>query len=282
MAAPTRLAAQGQVDRRLTPALFGSLIEEQQYDPTRAGFFFDDFLGYNELSSTGAFGKGPYYGFIENSSTIANVATEADGVVRVSTGATADNACGFTLGQIAGQVEIGVGVPGTLTSTGGRVAFEARLRFPDITDGDGSIFCGLASEGLAADSNVISDAHALELVDHVGFSVLDADNSKIEFSYNVASGTLGEVGEADVITATTTWYKVGFIYQPQVEGSKQITWYVDGDEQGTYITKATIASSAFPGGEEMAPYLLAKTDATATMRVDIDWWALAWEPTSIA
>jgi hypothetical protein len=281
-----RHAAQGQVDRRMTPALFGDLMAEHQADPTSACFFFDDFLGYHTLVTTEFFGIGQYYGFTENSGTAANVATEVDGVLRLSTGTTADNAIGFTPGHIAGMCEIGVGVPGALTGNGGKVAFEARLRFPDITDGDGSVYCGLMDVGQAGNSTsattgCIQDSHAIATVDHLGFSVLDSDNSNVNFDYNVGSGTLQEVGDSDTIASASTWYKYGFIYDPSAETSRRIQWYVDGDVQGTYITKANIDASTFPGGEEMSPYLFAKTDASAAMRVDIDWWALAWQPTSI-
>jgi len=270
-----RLEAEGTGElRRWTPELFGDLYAMHLHDPTSVLFYFDDFRGYNALTSSGAFGRGPYYGFIENSATIGNLTTEVNGVVQIVTGATADNSAGFGLAHQAGQMKIGVGSPGSVTAVGGRVAFEARVRFPDVTDGDGSVFIGLTEEARQVDDGVFSDAHAVAGIDLLGFWVVDSDNDEINFGYNVASGTAQSVGTTAIADATT-WYKLGFIYDFSDATSQRIQWFKDGAKQGTYVTKANIEASTFPGGEEMGFTADAKTDQSAAMRLDVDWvcWA---------
>lgn len=271
----TRMTAEGTAElRRFTPDIFDDLYAMHRHDPTSVLFWYDDFLGYNKLTTSGAFGKAPYYGFIENSSTIQGLTTEVNGVVQIASGATADNSCGFGMAHQNGQMKIGVGSPGSVTALGGRVAFEARVRFPDITDGDGSVFIGITEEARQVDNGLFSDAHAVAQVDLLGFWVVDSNNDLINFGYNVASGTAQSVGTT-AIAAETTWLKLGFLYDFSDATSQRISWFVDGVKQGTYVTGANIAASTFPGGEEMGFSADAKTDASAAMRLDIDWvcWA---------
>lgn len=236
--------------------------------------FEDDFLGYNTLAATGAFGKGPYYGFIENSSTITSVATETGGVVRITTGATAENSCGFTLGQIAGMVKVGVGSPGSVTAQTGKLLFEARVRrVGSVGDGECSFFVGLTQEGRAANDGVFTDTPAVNGIDLIGFWSLDADGDSLKMGYNVASGT-AQVKDS-VAIAADTWVKVGFVYDPGESADKRIKFYVNGVEQDGYVTAANIAASTFPGGEELAPTIDIKTDEAAAEAIDIDWWAVA-------
>lgn len=270
----TRLAAEGTAElRRFTPEIFDDLRAMHLHDPTSVLWHYDDFIGYHALTSSGAFG-GKYYGFIENSSTIGNLTTEVNGVIQIASGTTADNSSGFGMAQQAGQMKLGVGSPGAVTALGGRVAFEARVRFPNITDGDGSVFIGLTEEARQVDNGLFSDAHAVAGIDLLGFWVVDSNNDLINFGYNVASGTAQSVGTT-AIAAATTWLKLGFIYDFSDAASQRISWFVDGAKQGTYITAANIAASTFPGGEEMGFSADAKTDASAAMKLDVDWvcWA---------
>lgn len=240
--------------------------------------FADDFEGYNALAATGAFGKGPYYGFIENSGTVASLTTDLGGVIQLATGATADNDTSIHAGQIAGLGEIGVGVPGTLTGLGGKVLFEARIRAPSVTSGDFSWCVGLAEPGCAANDGFLTDGHALGAKDFLGFYVLDDDGDELNFGYNV-TGTATGVSAATYADnlVLATFYKVGFVYDPGVDPAKRIRWYVDGVEQSSYITGTTVATSAFPGGEPMSPYIQVKADDTDSPKIDLDWWAVAFE-----
>lgn len=235
----------------------------------------DDFEGYNTLASTGAFGKGPYYGFIENSGTITSLTTDLGGVIQLTTGGTADNDTSMGMGQIAGLVEIGVGVPGTLTSNGGKVLFEARVRAPSVTDGDFSWAVGLIEPGCVANDGFITDAHALGAKDFVGFSVTDDDGDELNFGYSVGSGSPVSVGTSALTAAT--FYKVGFVYNPDWPTASRIRWYVNGAEQSTYVTGTTVSASTFPGGEPMHLYIQVKADDTDTPKIDLDWWAVAMQ-----
>jgi len=238
--------------------------------------FEDDFEGNNALASTGTFGKGPWYGFVENSGAVAKVATEIGGVIRLTTGATADNDMGITLGQVAGLVKVGVGSPGSVTATGGKVLFETRIRrVGSVADGECSFFAGLTEEARAVDNGFFTDAHAVAAIDLLGFWTTDADGDSLKFGYNVASGTAQVVGSKAI--AADTWYKVGFVYDPAAVPAKRIKWYVDGVEQSTYVTATNIAASTFPGGEVLTPSFDIKTDNSAAEAMDADWVKVAME-----
>lgn len=267
--------AQGASGRGPSQRIWNHLGVNPQPDGTTGWLAFsDDFLGYNTLSSTGAFGAGPYYGFIENSSTITNRADEIGGVVRVTTGATADNSCGFTLGQIGGIVKAGVGSPGSVTNYGSKLLFEARIaRVGSVADGECSFFVGLSKEGRAADNGLITDAHALAGVDAIGFWSLDADGDSLKMGYNVDSGTAQVIDSTAI--AADTFVKVGLVYDPSEAAGKFIKFYVNGVEQDSYVTKALVGASTFPLGEELTLCLDIKTDGAAAEAIDIDWWAVA-------
>lgn len=267
---------QGKTGRGPTNALWAR-VYESAINPDGTPnllYWFDDFIGYNALTTTGAFGRGPYYGFIEDSSAIASVATEYGGVLRMTTGTSDDTDISFGMGQVAGCVKVGVGVPGTLTGLGGKVAFEARFRVADVSD-HVSFVLGLAEEGCVANNGFMTDAHAAGAKDFLGFYVSGTNGDLLNFGYSVGSGSPVSVGTKAI--AADTWYKVGFIYDPEETPSKRIKWYVDGVEQSTYVTAATVAASTFPGGEEMGPFFEEKNNEGAANTMDLDWFGFAMQ-----
>jgi hypothetical protein len=246
-------------------------------------YFEDDFEGYNACTATGTFGKAPYYAFMDGGG-VASLTTDLGGVVQASSGANADDDISFSPGHVAGLVKLGVGSPGAVTGMGGKVIFEARIRAPSVTDGDGSWFVGLSGVGMIANNGFISDAHAVSGGPLLGFWVVDSDNDRMNFGYNVNAGT-AQVSAYSAITAAT-FVKVGFVYDPSAPSANRLTWYVDGVAQevnaagvSAYVSGTTIGervgkagSAAFPAGIQMSPALDVKTDAGAAFRLDIDWW----------
>lgn len=267
-----------QSDSKQTPShrIWSHLGVQNQPDGDNGWIYFgDDFLGYNALAASGAFGAAPYYGFLDTDCAIASVATQLGGVVRLTTSTTADAAAGFGPGQVAGMAKVGVGTPGTLTSKGGKVLFEARIALPSVEDAKGSFFIGLGELGLIADNGLFTDAHAVAGNDLIGFWVTDADGDKLNFGYNVGSGTAQVIGYTAL--AAATFVKVGFVYDPDCAPAKRIKWYVNGVEQSTYVTQANVAAATFPGGIQLSPAIYAKTDDNAAYSADLDWWHIGMQ-----
>src|SRR3970040_1781807 len=74
-----------------SPRIWRHLMGEASPDATAPWYgFFDNFEGYMYLASSGAV-RGRYYGFIENSGTIASLSSDIGGVIQLATGTTADN-----------------------------------------------------------------------------------------------------------------------------------------------------------------------------------------------
>jgi len=273
---------QGGSERNPSPRIWSNMIGQAGNPDGSGGWYgwFDDFEGYNYLAASGAFGKAPYYGFIENSATIKPITTKLGGVVELTTGAAADNDCSFGMGggatAGAGLVKVGVGTPGTLTSNGKKLLFEARVLFPQVSN-DFSAFVGLTEEARCQDNGFFTDAPAVAAVDLLGFWVLAADGDSLNFGYNVASGTAQTTISGIQALTASTWYKIGFVYDPSKESAYRIKAYVDGVEQGTYVTGTNVSASTFPGGEELAPMIDVKTNTTAARKIQIDWWGVAQE-----
>jgi hypothetical protein len=236
---------------------------------------FDDFIGsYNVPTADTAFDR--YAAFSENSGTVATT-PGAGGILRLTTGATADNATSFGLAGLSGIGSIGVGSPGALTSLGTRMIFEARIRVASVADAVRSFFVGLGAAGSVANDGCITDAHVVGAKSVIGFASIDADGDSLTTYYNVASGTLQTIAANASAIEADTWYKVGMIYDPSGPDSKKLRFFFDGVELPTGLTKAQIEAAAFPGGTLLAPFAEVKTDAGAAHTLDVDWLAFAYE-----
>lgn len=267
--------------RGLSPRIWDHMGTD--LNPDGAGGWFghyDDFLGLQYLAATGALPGSQNWGFIENSGTIKQLATEVGGVIQLASGTTADNDCiistggDATAGNSSGIVKVGVGVPGTLTSIGTKVLFEARVRWESVTT-SASQFVGLVEHARTLNDGLITDSHVVGQIDHIGFYVMDDDADSLNFGYGSNGQTVVEkIADIQALTAAT-WYKVGFVYDPAAASANRIRVYVDNVENGTKVTETNIAAITFPGGEELALFAQAKTDTTTASLLDIDWWATA-------
>jgi hypothetical protein len=251
-------------------------------DGTNGWFgFSDDFESWNAVATTVAFGHGPYYPYLDTGSTIANLTTEVGGVLQLAAHSDAHDEASFIHGAVHGLVKVAVGTAGTVTARGGKVLFEARVRFPLVTN-VGSVFVGLQAPNTPDGDTFFADEVAVAGKDMIGFWSLATDGDALSFGYNVSSGTAVEVGTT--VIAAATWYKVGFVYDPKAAKANRLLWFVDGAEQASRVTGDTIGEDAanngaatFPGGVQMSPAIAAKADAAGPKLFDIDWWSVAME-----
>lgn len=216
---------------------------------------FDDFENFGSITASGSVGG--YYGYIEVDATpgaIQNVANKSGGVIKLLTSTdSADGDNHDTVLTTGGNV----GTLGAISDAAGAdklTIFEARVQFPSVTNGDGSVFVGLGEEGLAAANTPIVDSsgHTLSSDDLIGFFVGEDDNDALKFVYRKNGQALQTVLTYGTALSADTWYNVGFIYDPAREASKRIAIYVNNVEQSTYVTADNIAAATFPDGEELA------------------------------
>ena len=249
-----------------SPALWGRL--QHVSDPNDRYEFFTDFLQFGGSVSTNV---GEYIGeggrwvsYEDTGGSIAQLASEVGGAVRITTDTTDNDECWMMPGGTAS-------VFGKISDTAGEdklLIFEARVRFGVVTSGNA--FVGLSEEGLAA-ADTITDAGALASKDFIGFCVLEADPDALMFVYRKAGQAMvTKIASVQALTAST-WYKVGFVFDPTFPEDKRIKVFVDGSENATYVTATNIATATFPDGEELHVLLGVKNSTTVAQPLDVDW-----------
>ncbi len=277
--ASTRHSAEGTKNRGLSPALWQEhFLGKIQNDPSRIGFFFDDFA---EGTAYAAEDSAKYSVFADATAVLA-----ADPSVDLSKGEF--GVCLFNSDagdndQLSIQMGGGVGNLVKIDDTTGEdgiVAFEARIKLATVTTGDIRVFVGLAEEARSVDNGIFADnAATFADVDYIGFMIKEADGASLVRQFHKASGTLdaqdtGEDMEANI------WVKLGLLYEPQAADDKKIRFFVDGEEVTTKTTRVTATDLAdttnFPAGEEMSPIVLLKMTGNSDTAdyLYLDWWAV--------
>lgn len=240
---------------------------EHHVDPDKGYGVWDDFLAFNGLltSTTGDYSSAvAYYSYQDASNTILQLATEVGGVISIDTDATDNDESHLQMGGSAG-------VFGKIASSSGKkLVYETRVRFGSITSRN--IFIGLAEEGFAA-ADAITDAGAMVTTkDFIGFRSLEGDANAFDTVYQKASQTTGVVKDDAKTVAVDTWYKLGFIFDPNYYNTnKIIRFFVDGVELADGVAESVLDDATFPDGEEMSPVWCLKNGAGTALSLDIDW-----------
>ena len=260
-----------------SPDLWGGEVRVAPSPDMGAGWIthFEDFIGHYDVPTADTWFD-RYDFFSENSGTL-RTEDAAGGVIRLATGATADNTTAFGMNGRSGIGAMAVGSAGAVTSLGTRSIFEARIRVASVADSVRSFFVGLAAKDLIADNGLIADDHTLASASFVGFASLMSDGDAITPVYRVAgSGAQTLTGSVKAI-AVNTWYKIGLVYDPNGPINKKVKFFFDGQELPIGITEANVKSALFPAGTRLAPAFFLKTDAAASHTLDVDWLAYAHE-----
>ena len=241
---------------------------QQQFTARQGGFLWhEDFLGFggSVTSNVGSYAStgGWWNSYEDTGATVAQLATEVGGVLKITTDNTDNDEVWLS--------------PGSATSVMGKItsgdaecfAFEARVRASQIVTQN--LFIGLSEEGCAV-ADTITDADAMITTkDWIGFRVNADDDAYWDFTYQKASQTPQIVIDDMQLIAVDTWYKLGFLYDSSAPISKRIKIFINGAEQSTYVTAANIAAATFPSGEELNVLMGLKNNAGAITRMDVDW-----------
>jgi hypothetical protein len=262
--------------RTPTNAMWRKLASQMYSGDGSVGFtMYDDFRAFGKSTAVASnIGRyvssgNQYYSFEDTGDSITQLATEPTGVVKLLTDTTDNDECALQLGDATS-------VAGLISDTAGAdklLIFEARVKMASITDTKMNMFVGLAEEGAAVNSWHADSGGVLEDKDYIGFQVLETDGDALLFTYKKAGQTKVNVFTYGTALAADTFYKLGFIYDPQADPTQRIKAYVDGVEQSTYITKTNIETATFPDGEELSPIFSMKNAAGEAMSASMDWWA---------
>jgi hypothetical protein len=277
----TRLSAEGTKNRGLSPEIWQAYGFIGDYnDPSRVGFFFDDFADLGVMATTVS--QGGYKTLQEGSSliqqyTVVDNSQDEFGVLVIDTN-DADNE--------ETHIELGSGVAGLvrLDDTAGSrsvVAWEARIRRTTVLDNELCFAFGLGEPGFAVTNALVDDTGVMVAAgkDFVGFQTLAASNEEIDAIYMIGGGSTVQVKDNAGTAVAATYNKLGCVFDPRQAGGDKLRYFIDGEEitYGTKVTDAVIAAgTAFPTDEEMTLVLLTKnTDGTpAEHNLFMDWWAV--------
>jgi hypothetical protein len=279
----TRLSAEGAVGRGLSPAIWQAYDLLVGFDdPSRGGFFFDDFANVPlfTTNTTNILANG-YRTFQDDGVTIQNAATADNsegefGILEIA-GNDADND--------EGSIELGSGTNGLvrIDPTAGEravVAFEARIKRTSVTDNHTGFAFGLGEPAFTTVEALVDDTLALYAAgkDFVGFQTLAASNEEIDTVYSIGgTASIVQIKDNAGTAVADTWIKLGGVYDPNAEADKKLKLFIDGVELGDSVTDAIItAGTVFPTDEEMTLVLLTKNgDGTSAAHpVFMDWWAI--------
>lgn len=254
-------------------------------DGTRAYVVSDDFLVFGQSvavsSNVGCYVSqaGQYKSFEGSSATLAQLATASGGVIQLGTPAT-DNIVSAICQGGAGT-SAATSVLGALNrDTNPRLTcFETRFKVSSVADDVQAIFVGLMEENGAVTACKVDDTGATIDNDYIGFDTVHTNggtagtNAKLRFVYKKDGATAQTVISTLQTMVADTWYKVGFVYDPDAPESKRIACYLDGVRQGTYVTDAAMNASTFPDGEEMGFTAMTKSGVATASNLQLDWWA---------
>jgi hypothetical protein len=244
-------------------------------------FFYDDFkmLGKVAPAISGATAgflateAGAYQYYLDTATSacsIAGVAAERDGTMKLTTGATDNHEIWVQAG--------GGGNLGIISSTAGtaqRLWYEAKFKVGQIGN-TYNMFLGLGEENLAA-ADTVTDAGALADKDLLGFWVLEAAGATLNFGYRKAGQAVQTTIAAIQTLVADTWYKVGLMYDPNAPAAKKIRVFLNGREQTTYITAANLAAATFPLDQGVSPLFGVKNQAATAINASLDFLAFSQE-----
>lgn len=212
--------------------------------------------------------SGGWTSYEDTGGTIAQIATDANGVVALTTDGDDDQENWLQHGSATS-------VNAVISDTAGSdkfLAWECRFKTSALV---GNLFVGLAEEGLAA-ADTITDAGAMADKDYIGFYALEGAPTALKFGYNLSGQTDVAVATVQTLEANT-WYNVGFVYDPDAVAGERIKVYVDNvedaDARVTATAIATSTGSAFPDGQEMST-LLGHKNVTDVTVLSVDGVAL--------
>jgi hypothetical protein len=263
-----------------TPALWQGIPWDEIQAGTRDGWvFFDDFINMPALGEADA-ADTKYASYGDGGTTIQQAADFKSGAVAITLdGGDNDEGSIQTGGNTGGFAEFirhATGAPHI-------IAMEARVKKSVITAGT-AMFVGLADPGSAAADLMVDDTGAMKDANWLGFHATQLlSTTDMTFSYR-ANGQAVQDLISDVHTLVAdTFVKVGFLYDYRNAALRQISAWVDGVIQSTYVTKTLMDAATFPGtaNDEMAPILGAKSHIAVAQTLSADWWRIAVVPTGL-
>lgn len=251
--------------RMWTKSIWDNIPWDQIEAGEREGaVFFDDFKNMPDMGAADA--KDTIWAtFVENTGTIKQGAANEDGEVILTTPAGDNDQCYMATGGDTGGM---FNFIKQATDVPHLIAFEARMQVSTLL---GSAFVGFAEEGLVVTDGLFDDNGVFTDKDYVGFSVVEATPTVLDFGHNKESGTDVKIVTGIHTLVADTYVKVGCLYDYRHSNAQQIKVFLNGVVNASYTTKTQIDDATnFPAGEEMVLFLGVK-NVTDIKNLTVDW-----------
>jgi hypothetical protein len=282
-------------NRHPSKAIWGDCpIETIREDPTYGVHIFEDFIGFGKTTAV-ASNVGRYYGetgaWISWEDTSCTLTTpvqttpDSNGMLRSTLTGTAHLANVLAYGYGTAYSSGSTGPFIYTDGVGGKLWFEARVRFNSVSASTNIFFIGLAQSGCAvtlaaatSTTTLFDSTDGVGNVDLLGFDILQAAPSVVRGVYGINGSARTSAGTAQTAVAAT-WYKLGFIVDPLAPFTsmssgvtlkrKKMRWFVDGVEVQSLSDTAT---SPFPTAKVLTPTFHSSNGGTGTAgTIDIDY-----------
>lgn len=158
-----------------------------------------------------------------------------------------------------------------------KLAFECRCKKASIADDALAMFMGLgwdhgAGVSVAKNDCLTDTDGALGAFSFVGFHVDHANGDAIDFVVKAEGQAQTVIAAGILVPEADTYFKLGFVFDPNASVSERIAIWVNGVRQGTFVTATQIAAATFPDGEAMAAVMAEKVGESAEVKSQKDWW----------
>jgi hypothetical protein len=91
----------------------------------------------------------------------------------------------------------------------------------------------------------------------------------LDIVYQKGGQTLQSVSDAHQAIEASTYYSLGFVYDPEFPAANKIKFYIDGVETGKYVTTTNIAAATFPDAEELTWLFATKVGAASEVKAHL-------------
>jgi hypothetical protein len=266
----------GNTNRDPSPGIWGGFPVGPIKDGTIAGqYFFDDFDMWPLQSDlTTQIKHGQYKAHLDTSCTMTSISTVnsvelGKGILQIGSNAAEDvNALAQSYPSYL------------LSSTAGKLCFEARIATDDVTTANGlGFFIGLAETETFTFSDVIPLTAADAPVNtgsYIGFHFPEDDLTTIDTVYTDRAATWTQVKDAAVTgLAANTFMKLGFVFDPKLPAAKRITFYKNGVPLDDKIACSTLTGLTNLDANALGLMLATVVDTGgAAINFWMDWWAV--------
>lgn len=263
--------------------LVRSVDESSRFGLSPAVFEGNGIPDHTEFLNNPALGRSVLLNFMDGAPKMASGVSQAGLTTYQDTGVTIQGSAVVDAGlEIAGNdadndegiltLDGNVGASFVISDTAAdakKLAFEAVFSKASVADNALAFFIGLAEEGLAAVETLVDNTGEVASKDLIGFHCLQDDGDSLDIIYRKAGQTKQSVSDAHQAIAADTYYSVGMVYDPSAPATEKIKFYINGVDQGVYVTATNIAAATFPDGEELTFLLATKVGAAAEVKANL-------------